>query len=56
MTLCIGAIRRVTGHPDNVEAEIVFADVKVVQLSRSLEWLYLVYDEDFTHSARTKRD
>jgi len=37
----LGAIRRVNGHPDNVKTEIVFADVKVVQSSRSLEWLCL---------------
>ena len=35
---------RVFGHPDNKVAEVVYADVKVVQSSRPLEWLYLFYD------------
>jgi hypothetical protein len=39
---------RVFGHPDNEVAEVVYADVKVVQSSRPLEWLYLFYDEDYT--------
>ena len=35
---------RVFGHPDNEVAEVEYADVKVAQSNRPLEWLYLFYE------------